>query len=130
MGMAELRAVQRHVGVDAQLLKIEQRGKTLFYHPDLMVTCSARNPSSHSITEPSLIVEVRSPSTERMDRTEEFFTYTQLPMLEAYLLMAQDEAWIEVMLRQDAWSPRIIESGERLTLPWIGVTFELDAVYA
>ena len=103
---------------------------TSFYCPDLMVTCSARDTASHWKTEPTLLIEVLSPTTERMDRTEKLLAYTQLPSLEAYLLVAQDETSIEALLRSDTWAPRILGAGQSITLPGLGVELAVDGIYA
>ena len=111
-------------------LRLQQKSATIFYYPDFIVTCEPRQPKSHWITAPSLIVEILSPSTERTDRTEKLFAYTQLPSLEAYLLVAQDETRIEAMLRSDAWSPQILGAGQSINLPGLEVVIAVDAIYA
>lgn len=125
----QLKSPCRSYMIDVKL-QLQQKRATLFYYPDFMVTCEPRNPASHWIAAPSLIVEILSPSTERTDRTEKLFAYTQLPSVEAYLLVAQDEPRIEAMLSSEAWKPNILQAGESLTLPGIGVTLALDAIYA
>lgn len=59
-----------------------------------------------AITNPSIIVEVLSPATERYDRDGKFAAYRMLPSFEEYVLVAQDEARIEVFRRRaDPESP-------------------------
>jgi len=119
-----------HVYMIDLKLKVQLQKATLFYYPDLMVTCSARDTASHWKTEPSLLIEVLSPSTERTDRTEKLMAYTQLPSLEAYLLVAQDETRVEAMRRSDAWTPQILGAGQSINLPGLGVEIAVDAIYA
>ena len=80
-------------------LRLQHQLATTFYYPDFMVTCEVRQPKAQWIMAPSLIIEVLSPSPERTDRTEKLMAYTQLPSLEAYVLVAQDETRVEAMLR-------------------------------
>ena len=63
-------------------LRMETRGSTVFYYPDVMVSCSKHDLKSHWIDDPSLVVEVPSPSTERIDRTEKMLAYSQIPSLQ------------------------------------------------
>jgi Uma2 family endonuclease len=125
---SQLRPTCRVYMIDLKL-KVQLQKATSFYYPDLMVTCSERDTASHWKTEPSLLIEVLSPSTERTDRTEKLMAYTQLPSLEAYLLVAQDEIRVEAMLRANAWAPQILGPVDVISLPTLGVEITVDAVY-
>lgn len=63
-----------------------------FYSPDLVVTGDQRDSEERFIRYPKLIVEVLSESTERVDRHEKFFAYTQIETLEEYVLVAPSGA--------------------------------------
>ncbi len=126
---SQLRPPCRVYMIDLKL-KVQLQKQTSFYYPDLMVTCSARDTASHWKSEPSLLIEVLSPSTERTDRTEKLVAYKQLPSLDAYLLVAQDETRVEVMLRSDAWTPQVVRAGNLISLPGLGVEIAVDAIYA
>jgi Uma2 family endonuclease len=52
-----------------------------------------------AITNPSVVVEVLSRSTEQRDRNERFLVFQQLDSLEEYVLVSQDERRIEVRRR-------------------------------
>lgn len=54
------------------------------------------------ILNPSLIVEVLSPSTERYDRGEKFRKYRSLARVKEYLLVSQDEPYIEHYFKVNA----------------------------
>ena len=57
-----------------------------------------------TLLNPTLIVEVLSPSTERYDRGEKFAHYRRLPSLAEYVLVAQERPWVERFVRQgDVW---------------------------
>lgn len=69
------------------------------YYPDATVVCGEIKPSDkdpHSITNPILLVEVLSKSTEAFDRGEKFIDYRHLPTFTEYLLIAQDRPIVEV----------------------------------
>jgi len=111
-------------------LHVETRGATIFYYPDVMVSCSKHDLKSHWIDDPRLLVEVLSPSTERIDRNEKLTAYQQIPSLQDYLLVAQDQTRIEVLSREMDWKPRVYGPGDTITLPGLGATLALDAIYA
>lgn len=119
----------------AQLLYIEAANRYTF--ADVSVTCATPNfvqsrDGKDAITNPSLIVEVLSESTEAEDRGKKFRDYKKLPSLQTYLLVAQDERRIECFNRQPngTWVvDEIDQSGDILQLPSIGCTLALDAVY-
>lgn len=58
------------------------------------------------VTNPTVIIEVLSDSTERYDREEKFGYFRTLPSLQEYVLVAQDEVAIEVFRRPASSSPR------------------------
>ncbi|MCE9528157.1 MAG: Uma2 family endonuclease, partial [Planctomycetales bacterium] len=59
----------------------------------------------HAITNPQIIFEVLSPSTEKYDRGEKFAFYRSLPSLREYILVAQDQPHVErfVLQSNDKW---------------------------
>lgn len=72
-------------------------------YPDVSVLCG--EPIFHDarrdvLTNPVLIAEVLSPSTEAYDRGGKFALYRQLPSLRHYLLVAQDQIAVDVFTRQ------------------------------
>jgi len=71
----------------------------LFSYPDLVVVCGAmqfHDQVRDVLLNPSLIIEVLSPSTEAFDRGEKFRRYrTWLPTLQDYLLVVQDKPLID-----------------------------------
>lgn len=110
-------------------LRIETRGATVFYYPDVLITCGSHDPKSHWVDDPSLLIEVLSPSTERVDRIEKLAAYTQIKSLQTYLLVAQNEPRIDVYARAESWRPRSLGAGDTLTIAGLGVTLALDALY-
>ena len=75
----------------------------LYTYPDVTVVCGeARFDDEHSDTllNPTVIVEVLSPSTAGYDRGEKFEHYRKLESLQAYLVIAQDRVHVEHHMRQ------------------------------
>ena len=80
--------------------------------PDVSVVCGPLGfyqGRKDIITNPLLVVEVLSDFTEAYDRGEKFRYYQTIPTLTDYLLVAQDEARIELYTRhEDHWHYRDI----------------------
>lgn len=103
-------------------------------YPDLSVVCGPAKTAAaddHALLNPTLIVEVLSPSTEAYDRGLKAFYYRQIPALKAYLLVVQDRAWLELHVREadGRWLMSEAGLGERLRIPGLDVELEVDAVY-
>src|SRR5437868_3118373 len=66
--------------------------------PDVVVDVAGETPTDLKATAPVLIVEVLSPSSERIDLGDKAAEYLRIPSLLAYLVVAQDEmkAWLWV----------------------------------
>jgi Uma2 family endonuclease len=78
-------------------------------YPDVMVICGERrfhDVRRDVVTNPILIVEVLSDSTEAYDRGDKFRHYRNLESLQAYLLLSQYRMQAELFLRQPdgTWS--------------------------
>lgn len=54
-----------------------------------------------AVTNPTLIIEVLSPSTEQYDRGDKFAHYKTIDTLRQYLLVSQRERLVEVWTRED-----------------------------
>ena len=75
-----------------------------FYYPDIVVRC-ADSPSStreFSLTDPKVIIEVLSPSTQRFDRGDKRLAYQQIPSLTDYILISQDAQLVEHFTGNDS----------------------------
>jgi Uma2 family endonuclease len=102
---------------------------TLFYYPDVMVTCREEEAETHVVDAPCLIIEVLSESAVDKDRREKWLAYKQIAALEAYVLVYQEERRLEVFARQgEAWG--LFDVRERaISLGCPPVTLELGDIY-
>jgi Uma2 family endonuclease len=83
-------------------IKIEETG--MFTYPDLSIVCGAlefatADDGRDTVTNPTLLVEVLSPSTEGYDRGEKFAHYRRIPSLKAFLLVDQFRPRLELFIR-------------------------------
>jgi Uma2 family endonuclease len=103
--------------------------------PDLMVRCGATpaDPAANYITDPIVVIEVLSRSTEHVDYVKNLPFYMDLPSARHVVLVAQDERRIEHWHRPDTeteWSRQLLpRDGERLTLMSVDFEITLDEVY-
>jgi Uma2 family endonuclease len=71
------------------------------YYPDVMVTCAPESSDPYVVTEPCLIVEVTSSTTQNKDRREKLAAYRTIPALKAYLIVDQDRQCVERHFRHE-----------------------------
>lgn len=108
----------------------------LFSYPDVVVMCSPEFDTRklETLTNPVVIFEVLSPSTERLDRTEKFRKYIQIPSLRDYVLVSQDAMAVEHRSRslevEGHWWVRImVKPDEELVLDSINCRLKLRDMY-
>jgi Uma2 family endonuclease len=81
-----------------------------------------------AVTNPTILVEVLSESTERYDRDGKFQAYKLLASLEAYVLVSQNERCIEVYRREaGTWHCETGGAGASVTIH--GVKIGVDGFY-
>lgn len=110
-------------------LRLEIGGKTVFYYPDLLLSCDPQDREPYFRRAPCLIVEVLSESTARIDRREKLLAYQGLPSLQTYLLVEQDARRVEVYRRANAWSVEYVEQGG-IRIDCLDTELPLAEVYA
>lgn len=86
-------------------VRVQALRGTYFYYPDLMLSCDADDRESpYYRRRPCLVVEIISPSTERIDRREKLFAYQQVPGLREYLIVDSAMAAVD-LYRRDKGEP-------------------------
>jgi len=104
-----------------------------YVYPDITVVCG--RPEFHdtdNLLNPTLIVEVLSPSTADYDQGGKFARYRQLPSLQEYLLVSQDRIQVTHYHRQDSnhWLLTELKDVETLLeLPGVECRLALSEVY-
>ena len=99
-----------------------------FYYPDVVVQCAEAAGDAYFLEQPVLIVEVISPSTERIDKYEKRLHYQQLNSLQDYVLVHQliREVWGYRRSRQ--WEKEVYNEGA-VMFPLLGMTLTLEEIY-
>lgn len=107
----------------------------LYTYPDLVVMCGEAqfmDDEFDTLLNPTLIIEVLSPSTERYDRGRKFEYYREISTLQEYVLIAQDKPHIERFLRENdgGWRYTDVKGLDaRMTLTSIDFILSLAEVY-
>lgn len=102
----------------------------VFYYPDIVVSCDEPNFDKHYLTNPILIVEVLSPSTEAKDRLEKRVAYSRLPSVQEYILISQEKLHIEVFRRNsDEWLLETYSHGDTVNMASVAFSTPIERIY-
>jgi Uma2 family endonuclease len=107
----------------------------LYAYPDLTIVCGEQrfhDEQRDVLLNPTVLIEVLSPSTEAFDRGRKFARYQQIASLPDYVLVAQDEPRIEHYVRQanDRWLLSVATGlAGSLTVASLDATLPLAEVY-
>ncbi len=108
------------------------------YLPDIMVTCNEQDLTENKtyIEYPKLVIEVLSPTTEKDDRMDKVWIYTQCLSIQEYMLVNWDIMIVQKMTRKGTegldrfqWIDRWYHQGESIELETIGLTIPVDDIY-
>jgi Uma2 family endonuclease len=135
----------------AALLGVRLEGACRYYTPDqrFWIAAHARSrytdgsiisgPPEHpphdqqATTNPTLVVEVLSPSSEGDDDGDKRIDFQSLSSLQAYVLVYQDRRCVKVHRRaQDgSWpaAPEVHPGGRRFSLPALNAPLSIDDIY-
>ena len=105
-----------------------------YTYPDVVVTCSAQDQPGTNMTEvsePRIVVEVLSPTTEQRDRGRKWDYYRQCESLREYVLVGTNYQRVEVYRRtEQGWGLfSIYGPGDSVELASIDVRIAVDALY-
>jgi Uma2 family endonuclease len=117
-------------------MKVATSPAGLFSYPDVVVVCGEPrfyDERRDILTNPTVVFEVLSPSTEAYDRGEKFLRYrTNIETLREYVLVSQHRPLVEHYVRQPDGSWSYSSAGdlsEPIDLPSIGCRLPLSEIY-
>ncbi|WP_341325082.1 Uma2 family endonuclease [Methylotuvimicrobium sp. KM2] len=98
-----------------------------FFYPDVFVTCSeSDHKAERYMSEPRLIVEVLSESTEAYDRGEKFANYRKFASLTEYALIDPVARMAEIFRRDDTGHWVLYEFSENEQVHFSSVDLVID----
>jgi Uma2 family endonuclease len=109
---------------------------TLFTYPDISIYCG--EPESipedeDSVVNPTVLIEILSPSTREYDRGGKFKLYRDIPTLQEYILVDTKTLNVEAFRLNKSKHWELEEYtllSETLSMPYIGVSIPLAEIYA
>lgn len=114
-------------------VRVRVKATGLITYPDVSVVCGhieRDTTDSNAVCNPTLIVEVLSPSTESYDRGEKLAHYQQIADLQEVVFVAHDEHRIEIVRRMGSqWHSEVAFSGQSLRLHSLSCDIAVDEVF-
>jgi len=124
----QVRGTTCRVFANDMRLRISSR---LYYYPDLMIVCDPTDNMPTMRSRPCALIEVLSPSIESVDQREKVLVYKQIPELQAYVLIHQNQRLVEhhVRINGDIW--RIEERSDDgiIGLPCADIVVPISDLY-
>ena len=109
---------------DARMRLAEMR----YLYPDVTVACDQE--AGSVLANPTVVIEVLSPTTETRDRGAKFKVSKALPSVQEYVLIGSEYKTVEVHRREgNFWRQYHYREGDLVELKSIGVSFLFDALY-
>lgn len=134
---SEIRAQFRGKGCEVYISDIRVRTSPtgLYAYPDVVAVCGGAqflDEALDTLLNPTVIVEVLSPTTENHDRGDKFELYKAIDTFREYVLIAQDEVLIERFTKRGkTWvRTEYRDLGETLVLESIGCAVPPREIYA
>jgi Uma2 family endonuclease len=117
---------------DMRVQAVDQQAYT---YPDVTIVCGTpqfADPAEMTLSNPTIIIEILSPSTEARDRKEKFFYYRAIDSLQEYVLIAQNTPYVQRYTRQTPhfWYVHLTDDlADQVVLEAIGCTLTMSAIY-
>nr|WP_320013594.1 Uma2 family endonuclease [uncultured Desulfobacter sp.] len=106
-----------------------------YVYPDIVIYCGDaifEDDEFDTLTNPVIIMEILSESTEAFDRGKKFAYYQKIPTLQEYILISQTEYHVEQYIRRDdgKWEYRSYEgAGQVLKMESVQHELPLSEIY-
>lgn len=111
-------------------IRIADRDDT-YFQADIAVTCQPLKPGMVPVPDPTVIVEILSPSTIDHDRGRKLAIYREIPSVQEILLLDSTRCRAELWHREDeqSWVVRDIIGGGTLRFASLGIEIPMAALY-
>ena len=116
-------------------MRVQIKAKSAYRYADIVVVCGEPDfvdTKPVSLTNPTLIIEVLSSSTEDKDHKQKSQEYRKIPSVQEYVIISQDSPYIERYRRQDELNWLYTDFNgldKQLELASIDCTLELAEVF-
>jgi len=115
-------------------MRVRRLDEPFAAYPDVTVVCGGEqvgDDDPHGLTNPRVVIEVLSPSTEAWDRGGKSAHYRRIPSVQEIVLVHQDKRTVEVHRRNEAGRFELFESPAdgRVELVSVGVDLPMHDLY-
>ncbi len=117
-------------------MRVQAINQQVYTYPDLTIVCGIpqyTDATEMTLINPTMIIEILSPTTEARDRKEKFSYYRTIESLNEYILIAQNTAYVQRYTRQTAhfWYVHLTDDlADQVEFESIGYTLPMQAIYA
>jgi Uma2 family endonuclease len=104
----------------------------VYYYPDVTVVCTSLDEMDIVAHDPCVVVEVTSPGTGRIDRSEKLTAYRGISALRAYLIVDHRRRRVERHWRDTPngeWAREELVTEGRVSIPCLDIDLSLDEIY-
>ncbi len=121
-------------GTDCRVYDADLRVRTrsgLSTYPDVTIVCGPTNRDAedpNAVTNPAVIIEVLSRSTEDYDRGDKFEHYKSIESLAQYVLVSHHEKSLEVWTRDGEWRREVVGDSHAAQLR-MGANLNVNELY-
>jgi Uma2 family endonuclease len=114
-------------------IKVKIFGESKYYYPDVFVTRELKTESNKYIkSEPILIVEVVSESTQVNDYVDKYIDYTKIPSLQYYMIIEPETTLITCYTKGEnrEWiTSKYTRPEDLIKLDVLDISFQVKQVY-
>ena len=116
-------------------LRVHVEANTLYTYPDLIIICGEpvfTDDLENGVTNPGVIIEILSSSTQSYDRGDKFRLYQDLPSLREYILVDYRSVLVEYFRRQEngSWPlQKYDQLADSFHIETAGVSLTLSDIY-
>ena len=108
-----------------------QLSEARYVHPDVAVSCNQDDVEQEdTISHPSFVTEVLSPTTETIDRGKKAIYYRECASIQEYLIVDSRRVHVELYRRDgDIWHILTYKAGDMINLSCFDLKFPIARLY-
>jgi Uma2 family endonuclease len=117
-------------------MRVQAIDQRIYTYPNITIVCGTpqyAEPNELTLLNPTVIIEILSPSTEAKDRKEKLEYYRTIDTLQAYILIAQDTPYVQYYSRQTPhfWYVHLVDDlSATIDIKAIDITISVQNIYS
>jgi Uma2 family endonuclease len=116
-------------------MRVSTPSRDSYMYPDALIYCGEpmlEDDKFDTLTNPSVIFEILSPSTTGIDKGRKFFFYQQIPSLQEYIMIDSQKRFIHIARRQpdNSWKMETLnEEATGFIISSVNYHLSIDRIY-